>query len=233
MASIDQIKGLASSRLGFARNNNFLVELPSLSGNGSGGLLAGLLSQVNDLIPSVPGITSTPRPSTRELNLVCKNATLPGKQILTSERLIGNVREKVAYGYAVDDVTLTFYLLNDYGAKHYFDEWMTKVMNPDTYEPGYKSEYALPVKIHQLRKPLLGMSAGLGPIRVNIGVGEGSVYSVELIEAFPTTMNQIDFSNDQDGLVEVTVQLSYTTWKPIAPSQNFINLDINPGQLFG
>lgn len=230
MASVDQLKGIASAKLGFARSNNFLVELPTLSPRGG---LGGLLGFITPFIPSIPGIIGGGPASSRELNLLCSNVSLPGKQLLTTERLIGNVREKVAYGYAVDDVTMTFYLMNDYGAKTYFDAWMAMVMNPDTYEPGYKVEYARSVKIHQLRKPLIGLSGGAGPIRVNIGVGSGSVYSVELLEAFPTTINQIDFSNEQDGLVQVTIQLSFTNWKKIAPSQNFLSLDINPGQIFG
>ena len=38
--SVDQLKGLASAKLGFARTNQFLVELPSEFA--SGGLLATL-----------------------------------------------------------------------------------------------------------------------------------------------------------------------------------------------
>ena len=34
-------------------------------------------------------------------------------------------------------------------------------------------------------------------------------YSVRLNEAYPTTLNEIPLSNDPDGLVEITVQLSY------------------------
>lgn len=231
MPTIDELKGIASAKLGFARNNNFLVELPTLSG---GGGLAGLLGGLANFIPSIPGITgNSPQSSSRELNILCESVTMPGKQILTSERVVGNVREKVAYGYAIDDVSMSFYLLNDYGVKNYFDAWMNTVFNTDTYEPGYKKDYAKPVKIHQLRKPLIGLSQGLGPIRINLGIGAGSVYSVELMEAFPTTMQQIDFTNEQDGLVRVTVQLSFTNWRTVSPSQNFLSLDINPGQLFG
>ena len=230
MATIDELKGIASAKLGFARNNNFLVELPTLGG----GSLASLLGRFANFIPSIPGITgSAPQSSSRELNILCESVTMPGKQLLTSERVIGNVREKVAYGYAVDDVSMTFYLLNDYGVKNYFDAWMNTVFNNETYEVGYKKDYAKPVKIHQLRKPIIGLSQGIGPIRINLGVGGGSVYSVELLEAFPTTIQQIDFNNEQDGLVRVTVQLSFTNWKTISPSQNFLSLDINPGQLFG
>lgn len=230
MATIDQLKGMVSAKLGFARTNNYLVELPPLS---SGGGLSGLLGFVKPFIPSIPGITGGGPASTEELNLLCKNVTLPGKQIFTSQRQIGNVNEKMAYGYAVDDLQMSFYLLNDYGAKTYFDQWMEQAYNSKTHEPGYKVNYAKPVTIHQLRKPLLGLSGGLGPIRINVGIGGGNVYSVKLIDAFPTTITQIDFSNEQDGLIEVSVQLSYTDWQVVKPSQQFLSFSLSPGQIFG
>ena len=40
-------------------------------------------------------------------------------------------------------------------------------------------------------------------------LAEGVNYSVRLNEAYPTTLNEIPLSNDLDGLVEITVQLSY------------------------
>lgn len=230
MPTIDTLKGMASAKLGFARSNNYLVELPQLGAGGLDGLLGGLMS----FIPSIPGLTGdSPKASTKDLNVLCETVSMPGKQILTTERRMGNVFQKVAYGYANEDVSMTFYLLNDYGVKNYFDAWMNDVYNPETNEPGFKNNYAKPVKIHQLRKPLIGKGFGLGPININIGLGGGSVYTVELEDAFPTTINQIDFSNEQDGLVKVTVQLSYTRWKKAKPSQNFLGIDIAPGQIFG
>ena len=38
------------------------------------------------------------------------------------------------------------------------------------------------------------------------------VYECTLKDAFPTTMNGIEFTDEQDGLVKLTVQLSYTNW---------------------
>ena len=101
-SSIDEIKALANTKLGFARSNRFLVTLPSFGGGGLFGFF-------------------TEGANPRELNILCSNATLPSKQILTSERRIGMEFQKVAYGYAVDDVSMTFYLMNDYGVKEYFD----------------------------------------------------------------------------------------------------------------
>mgnify|MGYP001463405828 CR=1 FL=1 len=53
MSSIDQLKSLASSKLGFARSNQFLVELPTtFSGT------TGFLGQLTTLLTSGVGLGS-------------------------------------------------------------------------------------------------------------------------------------------------------------------------------
>ena len=244
MTTINELKGMASSKLGFARSNNFLIELPSLQvasgkrnfglGGVAGSLAGSVTNNLEAFIPAIPGLTPDRTPNTRELNTLCKGASLPGKQILTADRRIGMNNEKVAYGYAVTDIALTFNMLNDYSVKTYFDQWLDLILDDGYTSEGkkvsqivrYKDEYAKSVKIHQLRKPQVGFSGSLGPISGNIGLGGGSVYTVELLEAFPTTVNEITFSNDLDGLVELTVSLSFTNWKRAKASQNFINTSI-------
>ena len=198
MASVDEIKAIASVKLGFARPNQFLITLPDLGGV-----------------------------SSRELNVLCANVNLPGKQVLTADRRIGMEFQKVAYGYAVDDVTMTFYCMNDYGVKKYFDAWRAITVGEENGELKYKNDYAKTITIHQLRKPLVGLSKALGPLRANIGIGGGSVYSVELREAFPTTMQAIELNNDLDGLVQLSVQISYTNWYTAEAQQNFLNASLS------
>ena len=130
--------------------------------------------------------------------------------------------QKVAYGYAVDDVTLTFYALNDYGVRKYFDEWKNTILNENGNIAGYKKDYVKDIKIHQLRKPIKNIGTNAGPIKVNIGLGGGSVYSVRLIDAFPTTIQAIELNNDMDGLVQISVQMSYTNWEPVSSGQGWI-----------
>lgn len=198
MASVDELKAIASVKLGFARPNNYLVTLPDLGGV-----------------------------SSRELNVLCRSTALPAKQVLTTERRIGMEMQKVAYGYAVPDVSMTFYCMNDYGVKKYFDEWRAITVGEEIGELKYKNDYAKTVTIHQLRKPLVGLSKALGPLRANVGIGGGSVYSVELREAFPTTVSAIQLNNDLDGLVELTVEMSYTNWYTAEAQQNFLNASLS------
>ena len=214
--SIEDIKALVNTKLGFARANKFLVTLPTVGVGG--GLLAGIVGAFSGM-----GGGASPR----ELNILCSNVTMPGKQILTNDRRIGMEFQKVAYGYAVDDITMTFYLMNDYGVKDYFDSWRSTILDEVGQASNYKNEYAKTVTIHQLRQPLKGFSKQLGPIRFNAGIGGGSVYSVDLLEAFPISSSAIELNNDLDGLVQLTVTFAYTNWRRTRGVQNFINMDID------
>ncbi len=224
-ASIDRIKSTINQRGGIARPNNFLVELPSLPG----------FDRAND-----------------NLNILCRSATIPSKQILTSDRRIGMEFEKVAYGYAVDDVSMSFLLTNDYYVRKYFDRWKNLIIGEDKQIVAYKDNYQKPVVIHQLRNSIPSSSNSItigdkvtGPTLSNIvnntinntvnSVASTlqskssinatiSTYSVELINAFPTTVSQIDFNNEQDGILELTVAMSYTNFKRRSGTPIFFNI---------
>ncbi len=219
-SSVDELKALANTKLGFARANRFLVTMPTSFGGG-GGLLGGIIGILTGGGGGASG---------RELNILCSNATMPGKVTLTNDRRIGMEFQKVAYGYAVDDVAMTFYLMNDYGVKEYFDAWRNTAIPEDgakAFTSNYKSQYAKSITIHQLRQPLKGFSKQVGPIRFSGGIGGGSVYSVELLEAFPVSTSAIELNNELDGLVQLTVTFAYTNWARASSTQGFINMDID------
>jgi hypothetical protein len=201
--SVDEFKSLVTQKSGIARSNLFRVKLPAL-----------------------PGASS------REVNLLCKNVTLPGRQVITNERRIGTKTEKIPYGYLVDDVTMTFHCLNDYGIKNYFETWQKRAMNQDTYEIGYQrgpGGYGFNIQIEQLEKgvgnlPFFSTNIGFVNFTGSFFGDEKPVYTCTLLNAFPTTMNAIQLNNEQDGLVELNVQLSYTDWKPGVVSSSNTNV---------
>ncbi len=200
MASINELKGIASQKDGFAQSSQYLVKLPSLGFYDS-----------------------------RELNLLCKNVTIPGRQLLTSERKIGVKDTKQAYGFAVEAVSMTFQVMNDYGVKNYFEQWQDRIINQDTYTPNYKSEYVHDIQIVQLKKNVgIDKSIKLGPFTLDIDLFKSSnvVYECTLQNAFPTTMTEIQLSND-GGLVELTISFEYDNWKSSRFYDNPTNKIIN------
>ena len=211
MATIDQLKGLVSSKLGVARSNQFLVELPS--DFASGGLLAALTS-----------LATSGTLGGGDLNLLCNSVTMPGRQILTNDRRIGLEYQKVAYGYAVADVTMTFFVLNDYGIKKYFDKWYGSTVFDNAQLVPYKEVYTRDIRIHQLRKPIINKDFNIGPINIDIGIGQGTPYSVKLRDAFPSSVNAIELNNELDGLVQLSIDFSYTNWEAVNDNQGFFKI---------
>ena len=222
MAGVDELKSLISSKDGLARTNQFLIQIPTFSG-------ALNIPGISDLfgvtlpvptIADVPGLLDN-YPTSRELDILCKTATIPGKQILTRERAIGFQPEKIAYGYEVPDVSMTFHLLNDYGVAKFFEGWKNSILNERTGEVGYKREYQRDIKIHQLKKPISNKEVKKGPFDIILGTNGNTVYTVILENAFPTTIQSIDLTNDANAIGELTVQISYTNVKVI--EQNFVS----------
>ena len=182
----------------------------------------GGLARPNQFLVQLPSADS------RALNILCTRASLPGKQILTHDRRINMQFEKVAYTFGVDDVSLSFLLTNDYSAKVYFDNWRKKIINEETLTVNYKTEYQESVRIHQLKRPIApSINRGGGSNSLDINIREDTVYSVELIDAFPTTLQAIEFTNELDAIAEFTVQLSYTNFRVIESPQGLASVTIN------
>ncbi len=186
MASINELKGLASARGGFAQQHQYLITLPGLGAY-----------------------------SSRELNLLCSQTTLPSRRMLSSDRSIGVKQTRVAYGFATEEVTMKFTVLNDYGIKNYFEMWQNKIINQNTFTPSYKSEYARDMQILQLRKGFaLDTDLRLGPISIDIDIfkRENVIYECTLLNAFPVTLGEIPLTNEP-GVVELTVGFEYDNWR--------------------
>jgi len=174
------------------------------------------------VMPTLPGLVG----NTSELNLLCRDIQLPGRQVLSNERTIGMKQVKVAYGYAAEDVSMTFLVTNDYGVKNYFEHWQELAANTLTKELNYPTTYCHDVTIHQLKHGiafdvpgLFDQSFSFGPFNINLDLdvytNEAKIYSVKLVDAFCTTLNAIQLNNDPNGLVELNVQLSYKDWYAI------------------
>ena len=229
--SVDQLKATISASGGLARSNMYAVQLPPIyksDGTGESAFNRELI------MPA------------QELNVLCKGTQLPGRQVTTIDRQIGMQTAKIAYGYQVSDLTLTFVVMNDYKIRKYFDAWQRLAVDYANGEVGYASEYALDVTVSQLRKgwsaavseidvasdfvqkipssvrnrlpdiPILGDVLRTGTIGIDLGTDDKVMYQVKLVGAFPTSIQAVDFVSEQDGMVELSVQLSFTNWHDVA-----------------
>jgi hypothetical protein len=199
MAGIEDLKSKIIMKNGMAMANQFAVTLPSLT---------------NDV-------------SSREISVLCKSVDLPSKQMMSLDWNVGVFNEKVVNGFATEDITMSFYMLNDYGMKKYFDEWTKLMVDEERGNIAYKDQYQKSVKIYQMVKPQMRIGFDLGPLSIDFDLLGNSIYSVELEDAFPTTLGAITLSNDADQLVEFSVQMSYTKWKVVKDERELLKPKLN------
>jgi len=132
----------------------------------------------------------------QDVSLFCTQVSLPSKTITTLDRQIGLEPIKVASGYTFGPVSMTFYLTQDYLARKYWQAWMDMCVNPTPpYTAGYRNSYVKDITIEALDKQ------------------NTSKYKVTLENAYPVTINEIEFNNQAAAAVgEITVTVEYSNY---------------------
>jgi hypothetical protein len=169
---------------------------------------------------------------------LCTATALPGRQVLSQDYQIGTVNRKIANGYAVTDMNLTFLVTNSHSVRRYFEAWQKEAYDHENHTVGYYDEYTYPVKIQTIepgqrlslfkkqigalqkipsfirqRLPNLGpIDLGQGEIDFGANFDAKNTYTVTLDECYPTTMNEQALGNAQEGIMELSVQLSFSNW---------------------
>ena len=127
-----------------------------------------------------------------DFNILCENCTLPGRQITTLEYQLLRQPIKVPNGYINEEVVFSFLLTNDFYIKKIFDSWSKAVINFDNYRASYLEDYKGTIQIYQLDKL------------------ENKIYGVELVNAFPTSLNGIPLDNNSENTVQrFSVSIAY------------------------
>jgi hypothetical protein len=134
--------------------------------------------------------------STRTLQLRCESAQLPGKTFATTEQKFGSAPvEKFPYMTTYNDIDLTFIVDDDMQQKILFDGWMNYVSPVYNYNLRYKSDYSTAITINQY------------------DVANELSYSVNLYDAYPVAMNQMDLDWSNEGVHKLVVTFAYTNWQ--------------------
>ena len=147
----------------------------------------------------------------KNLSLRCESTNIPGRTFATTEQKFGsNPTEKHAYHTTYNDIEMTFIVTENstinklnkekenstLPEKQLFDAWMDIINPTDTYDFQYKENYVAPnIEIRELD------SAG------------AFLFGVNLIDAFPISVNQLDLDWSNDGYHKLSVTFAYTRWE--------------------
>lgn len=131
--------------------------------------------------------------SGRLITLFCESTSLPGQVIATTEqRIMGETRE-FPYSKFYDNITLSFYIDNNFEVKGFFDNWLNSVSNIQNKITSYYKDYIAPTVLIEV----LPMDS------------EVSTYSITLHEAYPKGISPIQLSADSRDIAKIGVSLNY------------------------
>jgi hypothetical protein len=149
-----------------------------------------------DVFIPIPPVLLPYFSTARTLNFRCENAQLPGKTFSTTEQKFGSAPvEKFPYATTFTDIDLTFIVDDDMQQKLLFDGWMNYVSPVYNYNIRYKSDYTTSITINQY------------------DVENNLTYSVNLYDAYPISMNQMDLDWSSEGQHKLVVTFAYTNWQ--------------------
>lgn len=131
----------------------------------------------------------------RNLTFRCENTNLPGRTLATTEQKTYGPVEKYPYLSTYNDIDFTFILDDDMSSKLLFDGWLNYINPTYNYNFRYKENYATTLTVNQY------------------DVSNELSYSVNLYDAYPISMNQLDLDWNGDGYHKLTVTFAYTYWK--------------------
>lgn len=133
--------------------------------------------------------------SAKDLRYRCESANLPGKTFATTEQKTYGPVEKYPYLATFNDMDLTFIVDDDMNQKVFFDAWMSYINPMYNYNMRYKSDYSTVITINQYN------------------VNNELSYSINLYDAYPISMNQMDLDWSGDGYHKLSITFAYTYWR--------------------
>ena len=131
----------------------------------------------------------------KSLKYRCENANLPGRTLATTEQRTYGPIEKYPYLSTYNDIDLTFIVDDDMSQKLFFDGWLNYINPQYSNNLRYKGDYATIITINQY------------------DVTNQLSYSVNLYDAYPISMNQMDLDWAGDGLHKLVITFAYTYWQ--------------------
>jgi hypothetical protein len=145
-----------------------------------------------------PSVSQAASFNTEDLRYRCETAQLPGRTFDTIEQKTYGPIEKFPNLTTYTDIDLTFIVSDEMmKERRIFDNWLECININYNNNFRYKSEYATDIKI------------------VQYTVTNQFSYGVNLIDAYPISMNQLDLDWSSDGYHKQTVTFAYTSWETV------------------
>ena len=148
-----------------------------------------------DILLPIPFAMTPYISSSRSLQYRCEATQLPGRTFATTEQKTYGPIEKHPYLTTFNDIDLTIIVDDDMNQKIFFDAWLSYINPQYNNNFRYRDEYSTTLTVNQYDV-----------------VNELS-YSINLYNAYPVSINQMDLNWNDDGYHRLLVTFTYSFWK--------------------
>ena len=176
---IDKLKSTVSNLGGFAKGNRYNV---SFAGAG----VIGLPLAVRGNIP-----------------ILCEAVSLPTKGIASNAQDIYGPPREIPYRETFTEAALSFIVDDAFTIKRFFDAWQERIINPETGNVNYWTNFVATINIIRLSNDAISFSKE----------DASSSYHIELREAYPSAVGEIAMGHTQGNeILRLSVTFKYRKW---------------------
>lgn len=144
---------------------------------------------------------------TRSLAMQCETAQLPGRTFATIDNRVYGPVQKYPINTTYSDMILTFVCTNDFYERKFFDAWMDSIIPRDTNNVRFKKGV----------DGTGGYTSDISIIQFDDSIKQ--VYATKLINAFPTSVNEMQLDWASDGYHKLTVNFTYEYYRSVNASR--------------
>lgn len=132
------------------------------------------------------------------VNLYCEQTNLPMMNINTkSFKIFGPAYQRpMSSEYGGEGLSMTFHVDREMRVKKFFEEWMHRIVNKDTFAVSYQEKYVTTINIKQIDEQ------------------DTVTHEIELLEAFPRNMNMMELNNSSSNQTHrLNMLFAYRLWR--------------------
>lgn len=139
------------------------------------------------------------------IEVSCHAMTFPEKSMMVYTHSQHSVPYNVPYSLQFAPITFSFYCSSDLRERHFFEIWLSSVINLNDNSINFFDEYTQNIKMWQLDR------------------SGNKTYGVELYGAFPLSVGEVQYEYSSNNAVQsCPVTFSYKLWKNIHDTTEII-----------
>ena len=152
------------------------------------------------------------------VELMCTQAKLPHRDVLTQNYVTYGPGRKMPYAYAFgSELECTFMADKFLRQRSWFEMWQNQVFDATTHNMNYYDEYVGSMEVYQLGT--YREQGGEHPIYGSEGYSDAHriTYGVRLHEVYPETIGEVQYQSMTDDMIpmDIPVKFAFRSWENI------------------